>query len=253
MVKTNIYTDTDERKIIDELGAFSVLEYDRDYSVDIDKAMKLYYASQMNVHRKQLLARLSNSGIIAQAGSMQIMMGSISAETNVSGAGDFLKKVVGSKVTGETAIKPRYFGDGVVVFEPTLKFILLENVENWPGGMVIEDGAFLACEETVTNKVTARSTLSSAVLGGEGLFNTILKGNGVAALESNVPREEIVAVELVDDVLKIDGNMAIAWSGSLKFSVEKTTKTLVGSAVSKEGFVNVYRGTGRVLIATVNN
>ena len=45
--------------------------------------------------------------------------------------------------------------------------------------------------------------------------------------------------------------MAIAWSQSLQFTVERTTKTLVGSAASGEGFVNVYRGTGRVLVAPV--
>lgn len=49
--------------------------------------------------------------------------------------------------------------------------------------------------------------------------------------------------------MKIDGNMAIAWSNSLEFTVEKTTKSLIGSAISKEGFVNVYRGTGTILMA----
>jgi uncharacterized protein (AIM24 family) len=45
--------------------------------------------------------------------------------------------------------------------------------------------------------------------------------------------------------------MAIAWSAGLQFTVEKTTKSLLGSAASGEGFVNVYRGTGRVMIAPV--
>ena len=52
-------------------------------------------------------------------------------------------------------------------------------------------------------------------------------------------------------VLKIDGNMAIAWSGSLNFTVERSGKTLIGSAASGEGLVNVFRGTGRVLMAPV--
>ena len=43
--------------------------------------------------------------------------------------------------------------------------------------------------------------------------------------------------------------MAIAWSSTLEFKVEKSSKSLVGSAVSGEGFVNVYRGTGKVLVA----
>ena len=58
-------------------------------------------------------------------------------------------------------------------------------------------------------------------------------------------------VTLQDDVLKVDGNMAIAWSGTLDFTVERSGKTLLGSAASGEGLVNVYRGTGKVLLAPV--
>lgn len=77
----------------------------------------------------------------------------------------------------------------------------------------------------------------------------MLSGNGLAVLESPVPREELIEIELQDDEIRIDGNYAIAWSGNLEFKVEKSTKNLVGSAVSGEGFVNVYRGTGKVLMA----
>ena len=48
--------------------------------------------------------------------------------------------------------------------------------------------------------------------------------------------------------MKIDGNFAIAWSGSLEFTVERSGKSLIGSAASGEGLVNVYRGSGRVLM-----
>ena len=117
--------------------------------------------------------------------------------------------------------------------------------------MTIEDGLFLACDDTIDLRVTARSNFSSAALGGEGIFNSTLFGSGVAVLESPVPAEELLIYDLNNDVLKIDGNMAIAWSQSLQFTVEKSTKSLVGSAASGEGLVNVYRGTGRVLVAPV--
>jgi uncharacterized protein (AIM24 family) len=182
---------------------------------------------------------------------MQLMIGGINAAADIKGAGDLLKKAVGSKMTGETAIKPRYEGTGTLVLEPTYKHIILEDLANWGGQIVIEDGLFLACESTVNLSVVARSNLSSAVLGGEGLFNCALFGNGVIALESPVPASEIIVVDLNNDQLKIDGNMAIAWSAGLQFTVEKTTKSLLGSAASGEGFVNVYRGTGRVMIAPV--
>ena len=50
---------------------------------------------------------------------------------------------------------------------------------------------------------------------------------------------------------KVDGNFAIAWSGSLDFTVERSGKSLIGSAASGEGLVNVYKGTGKVLLAPV--
>ena len=137
------------------------------------------------------------------------------------------------------------------MLEPTYRYVLFEDLGNWNGSMVIEDGMFLACDDSMDMKVTARSTLSSAVLGNEGLFNTALIGQGIAVLESPVPAEELITVDLDKDVVRIDGSMAIAWSSSLEFTVERTTKTLIGSAASGEGLVNVYRGTGRVLIAPV--
>ena len=76
-------------------------------------------------------------------------------------------------------------------------------------------------------------------------------GSGIVALESNVPAAELVTVELNGDELKIDGNLAVCWSTSLDFTVERSTKTLIGSAVSGEGLVNVYRGTGKVLMSPV--
>ena len=61
-------------------------------------------------------------------------------------------------------------------------------------------------------------------------------------------------VEMVADVKGIGDlfGKAIAWSNTLEFKVEKSGKSLIGSAVSAvsdEGLVNVYRGTGKVLMA----
>ena len=155
------------------------------------------------------------------------------------------------KVTGESAIKPEYTGEGILVLEPTYKHLLLLDLEDWNGSIVLDDGLFLACDSSLKHKAVMRSNLSSAVAGNEGLFNLGIVGNGVVCLESSCPKEELVEISLQDDVLKIDGNMAIAWSGSLDFTVERSGKTLIGSAASGEGLVNVYRGTGKVLLAPV--
>lgn len=180
------------------------------------------------------------------------MGGDIQATTGVKGIGDLFGKALKGAVTKETAIKPEYVGNGYLVLEPTYKYILLKDISEWgSSGMTIEDGMFLACDSHVQNKIVARKNVSSAVLGGEGFFNLSLHGTGTVALESNVPEEELIEIILEDDELKIDGNLAVCWSSDLDFTVERTTKTLVGSAVSGEGLVNVYRGTGRVLMSPV--
>lgn len=201
----------------------------------------------MNVRRRQVLVELNNTSCKLQAGAMQWILGNVSMQSGVS-AGNFLGKALGAAVTGETMSKPEYTGQGYVMLEPTYKHILLVDVAQW-GQIVLDDGLFLACDSTLQHKVVSRKTLSSAALGGEGLFNLSLSGQGIAVLESPVPQQELIMFNLQDDEVKIDGNMAIAWSGSLNFTVEKSSKSLIGSAVSGEGLVNVYRGTGSILMA----
>ena len=243
----------ENRKYAKSIGNFHVLEYVQDASVSPMNAMNEYFMSKMNVRRRQVVIDIDKDhSAIIQAGAMQWMGGNVQATSGVKGIGDFLGKALKGAVTKETAVKPEYVGEGCLVLEPTYKYIILADIGKWgPAGMTIEDGMFLACDANVKSKVVARKNLSSAVLGNEGLFNLSLHGNGVAALESNVPEDELIEVILENDELKIDGNLAVCWSSNLEFTVERSTKTLVGSAVSGEGLVNVYRGTGRVLMCPV--
>lgn len=238
-------------EVVSSLGNMQVIQYTKDLSVSPYVAKTEYYSAKMNVNRRQLLINLNGDGYTIQAGAMQWTAGNVEMNSGVKGTGDFLGKMVASKVTKESAVKPNYFGNGQLMLEPTYRHILLTNVADWDGQVVLDDGLFLACQNSIQQKVIARSNVSSALLGGEGLFNLSLIGNGVVALESIVPREELFEIELQNDVLKIDGNMAIAWSGSLEFTVEKSSKSLIGSAVSGEGLVNVYRGSGKVWMAPV--
>ena len=253
MFKINNFFNNDDVDIIAQKGPFQVIQYKRDLSVSPDTAMNAYFCDEMNIRKRQVICNLAAStGIICQAGAMQWTVGNVNATTGVKGAGDFLGKLVKGKVTGETAIKPEYVGDGVLVLEPTYKHVILLDTSTWNGRVVLDDGLFLACDAALNQRLVARSNLSSAVLGGEGLFNLALEGIGVAALECRCPQEELIEIELVNDVLKVDGNFAIAWSDSLNFTVERSGKTLIGSAASGEGLVNVYRGTGKVLLAPVD-
>ncbi|MBO5261142.1 MAG: AIM24 family protein [Coprococcus sp.] len=250
MVTQNLLNGNNIR-VVSALGGMQVLQYTMDMSVNPFTSKKEYYMACMNVNKRQLLLTLNGGGYTMQAGAMQWTSGQVSMNSNVKGVGGFLGNMAKAAVTKESIAKPVYSGYGQVMLEPTYRHIILTDLAEWGGSVVLDDGLFLACESQIQHKVVSRSNLSSAVLGGEGLFNLSLYGNGIAALESIVPREEIIEVVLQDDTMRIDGNMAIAWSSSLEFTVEKSTKSLLGSAVSGEGFVNVYRGTGKIWMAPV--
>ena len=235
MYQVKNFTDSKDVKKIAQLGGFSVIEYQRDLSVFPDSAMTAYFCSQMNVRKRQLVCEMSNSQVTIQAGSMQWMLGNVNATTGIKGV-------------GESAIKPEYTGSGMLVLEPTYKHLILMDAANWGGSVVLDDGLFLACDSSLKHKAVMRSNFSSAVAGSEGLFNLSLNGKGVFCIEADAPKEELVEIILDNDVVKIDGNYAIAWSSSLNFTVERSGKSLIGSAASGEGLVNVYRGTGKVLM-----
>lgn len=248
MYQISNFTDNDDIKTLAQSGPFSVIEYQRDLSVTPGSAITAYFCAQMNVKKRQLVCDLSKAQITIQAGAMQWMLGNVSATTGIKGVGDLFGKAVRGKVTGESAIKPEYTGDGLLVLEPTYKHLILMDAADWNGSVVLDDGLFLACDSRLKHKAVMRSNFSSAVAGGEGLFNLSLNGAGMFCIESECPREELVEITLDNDVLKIDGNYAIAWSASLDFTVERSGKSLIGSAASGEGLVNVYRGTGKVLM-----
>jgi len=241
-------------KAIQNLGKYTVYEHQQDLSCDYD-CMQQYFAKEMNVKKRQVLINLNGDSAKIQAGAMQWMFGAVESETGlgsgIKAVGNLLKGAVASMVTSESAVKPLYSGTGMVMLEPTYKHIILENVSSWGEGIVLDDGLFLACDTQLKEKVIANSKSISTAFANKGIWNLSLSGEGVVVLESPVPREELIEFDLHNDTLKIDGSMAIAWSKSLEFTCERSSKSLIGSMFNKEGLVNVYRGTGKVLMAPI--
>lgn len=244
-------TNNPNVKIVQQMGPFTVIEHQKDLSIQPGSAMAAYYCAEMNVKKRQVLCDLSKAQVTVQAGAMQWTVGDVNATTGIKGVGDLLGKAMRGKASGESTIKPEYTGSGMMMLEPTYKHLILMDAAEWGGAVVLDDGLFLACDSRLKHKAVMRSSFSSAVAGGEGLFNLSLNGAGVFCIEADCPREELIEVTLENDVLKIDGNYAVAWSAGLAFTVERSGKSLLGSAASGEGLVNVYRGTGKVLMMPV--
>lgn len=241
--------NTTTRQITEQKGEFAVLEYNKTTGFAAADPERAFYLSKMGIRKKQVMIQLNNTECQLQAGAMQMMLGNIQASTGVQGVGGLVASMFSARATGETAIKPRYGGQGFVILEPTWKFILLEDLSAWGGSMTTDDGMFLACSGGIQVGTAMRQSVSAAVAGGEGLFSPMFTGQGIVALESPLPRDELIEIELNNDTVKIDGNNAVAWTSTLQFTVERVTRTLIGSAASGEGLVNTYRGTGKILMA----
>lgn len=247
MFQLNNFYDNKNITCINQFGPYKVFEHQKDLSVSQYTAETAYFSSLMNVKKRQVLIELNNNACKVQGGAMQWTLGNVTMTSDVK-AGNFIGKALSASVTGESMAKPEYSGQGLLMLEPTYKHIIFVDVAQW-GSIVLDDGLFLACDANLQHQVVARKNITSAVFGGEGIFNLCLSGQGIAVLESPVPQQELIVFNLQNDEVKIDGNMAIAWSSSIEFTTETATKGLINSAISKEGFVNVFRGTGSILMA----
>ena len=92
MFKISNFTDNDDVTVLKEFGAFKTIEWKRDLSVNEASAMNAYFASEMNVRRRQVICDLSQAPVTVQAGAMQWMVGNVTCTTGVKGVGDLFGK-----------------------------------------------------------------------------------------------------------------------------------------------------------------
>lgn len=224
---------------------FQILEYENlEGATDVESAFGLNIIRESGIKLKQIRIALENSSVILEPGALSYMKGNIKISSKTGGVLGFGKNLISSKLTGETVFKPTYSGTGEIFLEPSFgNFALIELEDD---EIIVDDGLFFACESSVEVGVTIQRNLSAALLGDETLCQTKISGSGIVALEIPVPESEIFKCILIDDTLKVDGNFAILRTGNIEFTVEKSSKSIVGSVTSGEGLVNVYRGSGEV-------
>ncbi len=223
-----------------------VLEYNKlQGSTDTSAAMDMYFMEQQNIKARQVAIYLNNDKVKVEPGAMSYFKGNLEMVSGVT-PGKLIGKMFSAAVTGESVAQPEYKGTGMVVLEPSFNHFLVLKID---GEVIVDKGMFYCAQGGVQVKPVSVKTISSAFAGGEGIFQISLKGKGIVVLESRVPISEIDEIHLDNETLKVDGNFAILRSGNINFTVERSAKTLIGSAVSGEGLVNVYRGTGTVWLA----
>lgn len=194
--------------------------------------------------QKMVRATLEGETIRAESGALHYMRGQVEMESKAPSVGGFFK----SAMTGESVFKPTYTGTGEVYLGPPnfgeYEFLEL-NGEEW----ILDQGAYV-CSDASIEVGAFRNKAMSALVGGEGLFQTSVKGTGTVVVQAP---GKVQRLELQGETLSVDGSFAVARSAGVEFSVKRASRSIMGSMTSGEGLLNTFRGTGTVLLAPVPN
>lgn len=184
---------------------------------------------------------------MTEAGALYFLKGNIESETKVGGVGGMFKNKMKSYLNQESTFKPIYKGTGELYLEPTFGHYMIVNLQN--ESIIVDKGLYYASEPTLKVEPVMQSNISSGLLGGEGLFQTQISGSGVCILEIPIPKEEILIYELNNEKIQVDGNFALLRTENVLFSVQKSSKSLIGTLASGEGLLQTFEGTGQVWLA----
>ena len=201
---------------------------------------------------RQLAVHSSGQGSVTlEPGALQYLRGEIEMQAvsaaGGSGIGGFLRGAVSAASSGEGMFKTGYRGAGVIYTEPTRLHLLLGELRG--EGLIVDDGAFVACVGQIQVGRHINQGFAQMMGSGEGRVQPKLSGQGLFALQSPVPPEEFQILELQGETLKVDGNLVVAYTDSLQFTVERSSRGLIGSAKTGEGYIQAFRGQGRVWLA----
>jgi uncharacterized protein (AIM24 family) len=191
---------------------FEVVQYKRlKGSENLYVAEKVFFANKANIHLKMIRVTLDKSEVLIEPGALYFMKGDLHLESNMQGLS---KSLMRKFTSGETLFQSRIRGTGEIYLEPTFGHYSLFNIDQ--DALIVDKGAFYAASGGLEVGAKMQSNISSALFGGEGLFQTQIKGSGVVVLVS---------------------------------PVEKSGKSFLQSATSGEGLLQTFTGPGVVWIA----
>jgi len=180
-----------------------------------------------------------HNGKVELEGKMNSSSGGIggllkaAAKSVVSGEGFFITTARGTSADGMIAVAPGSIG--------AIRKLDV-SAEKWR----VNDGCFLACDNSVTYNMK-RQSVAKAIFGGTG---------GLFVMETDGRGDMIVCgfgdmIEVELDGSKpfvVDNTHVVAWSSSLSYNI-KAASGMFGFKTG-EGVVNEFNGRGKLLIQT---
>lgn len=250
----NVDNLINEMKIIDEVTfgqtTFQVLEMERlQGAVTGDTAKNLFFLNKSNVKCRMVRIKLRNSEINMEAGAFYYSIGNIESSTNMGGIGGTVKNFFKGAVTGESTFKPSYKGYGEIYLEPSVKHYIIMELDN--ESIIVDNSMYYCSTSGIKVEASMQKNISSALAGGEGLFQIKLSGTGIVILESLIPESEITAIQIKEgEKLKVDGSFTIARTEGIVFTTSRSDNNLAKSMINGEGLLQTFSGRGIVWLAS---
>ncbi|RZF63959.1 AIM24 family protein [Sphingomonas populi] len=196
---------------------------------------------------RQVRIVLEGGAALLEPGALQYAHGKLQVEMQKNaGAGGFFSRAITSAGSGESAFATRYAGYGEVWTEVTTKHFILAAMDGPQDSLILDDGAFYACDANVALSTHIHRSVQG-ILSGNGLMQPKLTGAGAFVVESPVPADEVEVVELDGQKeLIVDGDLMLMYSAGLQVELRPLVRGLRNAWRSGEGLVYVFRGHGTV-------
>ena len=220
-------------------------------SRNILSASNIDAANKAGMRLKFIKVLLENNSVVMEPGLLHYMKGRLEIGSRSSeggrGISGFLKSKFKSSLTGESSSLTQVDGSGEVWLEPTFGHYFAAELTG--DDLVADNGTFVAGSQGVKVSAMMQKNVSSALFGGEALFQTKVSGSGLAFFNSPVHADELVRIDLENEKLHVDGNFALLRTAGIDFKAEKSSKSLYSTVKSGEGILQTFSGTGRVWLA----
>jgi len=211
-------------------------------------AEALFFMKNAGVRPKSVRLTLNRAKATLEPGALYRMQGDLELETGTGGG--VARGLMRAAFSGETFFQNKVSGTGEVILEPDWGHFVIVNLEADAPAIIVERGMFCAAVGDVTVSASVVKNAATAVFGGEGLVQTKVEGEGVVILNCPVPWDEVEMLDITEKgKVSVDGTFSIMRTEDVAFRVEKSAKTWIGSAVSGEGLLQTFSGSGIVWIA----
>lgn len=222
----------DDVRTLEESGGFRVLEWNASSPVTPEEAQSYSYAQNTGMHKHQLVCVLNNELVTLGRDALLWHGGDI--EKVDPGHAGLSPDIEGQRVPDKTS----YLGSGTVFLKPHWEHIIVEDLNDWSGGLSAWDASFLAGEQRVQYDCHAVEKEFSKLPEDKRRSVLTMSHTGRVAVVCPIPRRTLVTLDLTNDTVMIGDSQAVCWSAGLALSVE----------VHGEGLYCTYRGTGRILM-----